>query len=305
MTTCRHATPAPGSVQPLVAIVGAASLFGTLPFFARNLTDAGMAAPAIAFARFALTAICLLPYVMIRGPMRKATVWALAAGAAIGTGWIGFVESLNWLSVPAAGIVFMTFPLFSLALGVMVFGERLSKGVAIAAFLVLCAGVVAAGGEGGLANAPWQAIAFALAAPAGYGFVLNVVAHKLDGLPPVSVTGTIALGAVFGLAPFVMMTPPGAILPNTATAFGLLFVFSAVTAFLPQFVMTLSVPRVGAGRAAAAASVELPATFLTAALLLGDPPTARQLVAGAIIMLAIVLTGLDQARRSQRVPPTG
>ena len=141
---------------------------------------------------------------------------------------------------------------------------------------------------------------FALAAPAGYGFVLNVVAHKLEGLSPLAITGTIALGGVSGLTPLVLMTPGGALLPSGGNALLLLFVFSALTAFVPQFVMTLSVPRVGAGRSAAAASVELPATFLIAALFLGEPPTTRQWLAGAIIVGAIVIAGVEQARHGSR-----
>lgn len=206
------------NLVPLGAIVVAASLFGTLPFFAKTLGEAGMAAPAIAFCRFALTAVILLPCVVIRGPQRKATLWAIVAGAAIGTGWIGFVESLNWLMVPAAGIVFMTFPVFALVLGVLSFGERLSWGTGLAATLIVAAGALAAGGAGGILQAPWQAIMFALAAPAGYGFVLNVVAHRLDGLSPLAITGSIALGAVFGLTPLVLMTPADAILPTGTDA---------------------------------------------------------------------------------------
>ncbi|MEM6846979.1 MAG: DMT family transporter [Pseudomonadota bacterium] len=288
------------NLVPLGAIVAAASLFGTLPFFAKTLGEAGMAAPAIAFCRFALTALVLLPCVVIRGPHRKATLWAVVAGAAIGTGWIGFVESLNWLTVPAAGIVFMTFPVFSLVLGVLVFGERLSWGTVLAAALILAAGALAAGGPSGILQAPWQAIVFALAAPVGYSVVLNVVAHKLDGLSPLAITGSIALGGVLGLTPLVLMTSADAILPTRADAFLILFVFSALTAFIPQLVMTLSVPLVGAGRSAAAASVELPATFLTAALLLGEAPSARQWLAGGIIVGAIVISGIDQARQGAR-----
>lgn len=288
------------NLVPLEAIVVAASLFGTLPFFAKTLGEAGMAAPAIAFCRFALTAVILLPCVVIRGPQRKATLWAIVAGAAIGTGWIGFVESLNWLTVPAAGIVFMTFPVFALVLGVLSFGERLSWGTGLAATLIVAAGALAAGGAGGILQAPWQAIMFALAAPAGYGFVLNVVAHKLEGLSPLAITGSIALGAVFGLTPLVLMTPADAILPAGADAFLLLLVFSALTAFLPQFVMTLAVPLVGAGRSAAAASVELPVTFITAAWLLGEAPSARQWLAGAVIVGAIIIAGIDQARHGAR-----
>lgn len=297
--------PSPGAhgnagLVPFIAIVAAASLFGTLPFFARTLSEAGMAAPAIAFARFALTAAVLLPCVVVRGPLRKATLWALAAGAAIGIGWIGFVNSLNWLPVPTAGIIFMTFPIFALVMAVLLFGERPSLAAVVAAGMILAAGAVAAGGQDGIAGAPLIAILFALAAPAGYGFVLNVVAHRVDGLPPLAVTGTIALGAVLGLFPMVLALPADTLLPMGGSAFVTLLVFSAVTAFLPQFVMTLSVPRVGAGRSAAAASVELPATFLTGALLLQEPPTRLHLVAGAVIVAAIVVTGIDQARQRER-----
>ena len=53
----------PRTATTMIAL--AAMLFALVNWFARSLTDAGIAAPAVAFHRYGLTALLMLPFLIL------------------------------------------------------------------------------------------------------------------------------------------------------------------------------------------------------------------------------------------------
>ena len=279
---------------PVVAIMLGAACFGTLPLFARTLTEFAIAAPAIAFFRFALSALVLSPFLVVRGPAARATVWGLAGGAIMGLGWIGFVVALKTLSVAETGILFMTFPLFAIGF-CLVFGDRPGVSGLLGAGLIVLAAVIVAP-EGALdPSGALMAVLAALIAPAAYGLLLNIIARRVHTLRPVSATGAIAMGSVLVLGPIVATLPLDAVLPSQPVAYVWLAAFSAATALVPQLVYVVFSPRIGAVRTAMAGSVELPTMFLVGAIAFGEPLGWTHLTAAALIFCAIALTARPRA----------
>ncbi len=279
---------------PVIAIMLGAACFGTLPLFARTLTDFAIASPAIAFFRFALSALVLSPFLVLRGPLRGATLWGLAGGAVMGLGWIGFVVALKSLSVAETGILFMTFPLFAIAFGFL-FGERPGVRGLVGAALIILAAVIVAPSDALDPSGALGAVAAALVAPAAYGLLLNIIARRVHTLPAISATGSIAMGSVLVLGPIVATLPIAEVLPSEPVAYLWLAVFSAMTALIPQLVYVVFSPRIGAVRTAMAGSVELPTMFLVGAVAFGEPLGWTHLVAGALILGAIALTARPKA----------
>src|SRR5690606_28830721 len=71
-----------------VALVAfSAVLFGLVPYFARSLTEAGIAPPAVAFFRYMFPAVAFLPFLRLRGAMGRASLWGYCAGFCVGLGW--------------------------------------------------------------------------------------------------------------------------------------------------------------------------------------------------------------------------
>ena len=137
--------PSDGRVAlAMTAVVAGAACFGTLPLFTRMLTEAGLAPPAIAFWRFALTAVVLLPLLRLRGGAWRPTLWAMAGGAGMGLGWIGFVHSLTTMSIAEAGVLFMTYPVFAILFAGVLFGVRPRPAELVATGLIVLAAVLAA-----------------------------------------------------------------------------------------------------------------------------------------------------------------
>ena len=275
-------------VVATIAIVLGALMFGTTAYFGRVLPDMGFAPPAIAFWRFALTAALLSPFLVLRGPGRRATLWGIAGGASLGLGWIGYVAALKLMPVAEAGVLFMTYPLFAILFAAGLFGERPGRRALFAAGLIVAAALVGTPIAAG-AISP-TALLLGLATPVGYGLLLNIIAHRLGALPSLGAVGAISLGAVLGVAPLFTQLPIAEIVPRSASALWMLLAFSLLTALLPQVVYMLFAPRLGAVRTAIAGSAELPMMFTIGWIAFGEAPTVGHGAAAALIVTAIAIT---------------
>lgn len=126
-----------------LVLVIAAFCFGLAPWFAKGLTQSGRASPAIAFFRFSTSAIVLLMFLNLSRQKQKATLWAISSGIAIGFGWIGYVEALKVAPVSTVGVVYMTYPLFTLLIARLWLKQLLTIRSFGVGFLVLGAAMVA------------------------------------------------------------------------------------------------------------------------------------------------------------------
>ena len=295
----------PAAVQPsqaiaLIIVIGASIAFGTVPYFALILTEAGMAAPAVAFFRYAFTPILLFRFIRLDGAHRKATLWGIFAGMGTGLGWIFYVKSLDVMSVSTAGILYMTYPLFTLLFSRVLFGEVLTPRAGIAAVMILGGAILGAGQIDGQ-GATGTAIALALLAPISFGFVINVISHKLTILTPRERMTTVPLGSMIVLAPVLLSLPASQVLPQSTEALIALCVLGLFTAFVPNYLYMRFSPVIGANKSAVAGSIELPTMFVIGWLAFGESLTWQQGLAGAIILAAITLSSARRVRNIANV----
>ena len=139
MTGIAHSiNPERSALLPTCLVVLACFCFGTIPYFAKSLTDAGMASYAVAFYRYGLSATVLLP-LLLRVPRAQWRIvgWGIVSGASIGLGWIGFVHALKTVPVSTLGVLYMTYPVFTLLIGWVWFRDLPSKRAIIAALMVV------------------------------------------------------------------------------------------------------------------------------------------------------------------------
>lgn len=282
----------PHLIGPGLATLGviAASIgFGLVPYFARTLTAEGMAAHAIAFFRYAFAAVVLLPFVWRARAKWRALVWGLVAGLGMGLGWIGYVRAVEIVPVSTAGILYMTYPVFTLMIAWLVFGDRPWPRAIVAALMILVAAALATSPE---AVTPGQipALLLSLSAPLGFGFGINVLVHKLTILDPLARLASASLGSVLGLLPLMAATPAAALFPGSAPGWWLVAGIAFGSAFIPQLLYTVAAPVIGTARTAIAGSFELPTMFLIGWFAFGEPVGFLQWVACAIVISAIALT---------------
>lgn len=278
-----------GSGLATLGIILASVGFGLVPYFARSLTAEGMAPHAVAFFRYAIAASVLLPFVWQARANWRALVWGLCAGVSMGVGWIGYVRAVEVAPVSTVGVLYMTYPVFTLLIAWLVFGDRPGRRAVLAALMIIAAAALASS-PAAVSAEHLPALVLSLAAPLGFGFGINVLVHKLVVLKPLARISCVSLGSVLGLLPLLAATPIEALRPVSAEGWWLVLGIALGSALVPQLLYTVCAPVIGTARTSIAGSFELPTMFLVGWFAFAEPVGLAQWAACAIVISAIVLT---------------
>jgi drug/metabolite transporter (DMT)-like permease len=276
--------PDRGTLLPTCLVVLACFCFGTIPYFAKSLTDSGMASYAVAFYRYGLSALVLFPLILrLPAAKKKTAVWGVLSGVSVGLGWIGFVSALKTVPVSTVGVLYMTYPVFTLLIGWIWFRDVPVKKGITGALMVVVAALIASS-PAAVEPRHLPAMLISLSAPITFGFAINVLIHKLTPLRPIVRVATFSVGAL------LILSAPNTVLPQNASDWQLIAGLALCTALLPQLLYTTFAPMIGAVRSAVAGSVELPTMFFIGWYTLGEVIGVAQWVACLLITLAILMT---------------
>lgn len=279
-----------GTLLPTCMVVLACFCFGTIPYFAKSLTDTGMAPYAVAFYRYGLSALVLFP-LLLRLPLAqmKTAYWGIMSGVSVGLGWIGFVSALKTVPVSTVGVLYMTYPVFTLIIGWVWFRDVPSKRAITGALLVIMAALIASS-PAAVEPRHLPAMLISLSAPISFGIGINILIHKLTPLSAITRVASFSVGASLSLLPLLILSAPGTVLPQNPNEWQLIAGLALCTALLPQLVYSNFAPMIGAARSAVAGSVELPTMFFISWYALGEIIGVAQWLACLLITLAILLT---------------
>lgn len=295
----------PNSVQgaatpyaPAAAGVLFASIcFGFVPYFSRGLTDQGLAPYAVVFYRFILAAVVLLPALLKYRSNWREIVWGMVAGGVMGLGWVGYVTALETVPASTVGVLYMTYPVFTIAIAWALFGDQPTRRSIVAAALIVAAAIIA-GSPASVPSDQIPTLLVSLAAPFGFGFAICVLVHRLSRIATLARIAAISLGGVIGLAPLILSSEIGEILPKSRNDWFLIVGIGLITALIPQLIYTVCSPIIGATRTAVIGSIELPTVFAVGVLAFGEVITAAQAIACALVLGAIAMT---QSRSTRTV----
>ncbi|AXI40807.1 DMT family transporter [Sulfitobacter sp. SK011] len=292
---------AKGAATPYaLAVAGvlfASICFGFVPYFSRGLTDQGLAPYAVAFYRYILAAIILLPAILKYRSNWREIVWGMMAGGVMGLGWVGYVTALETVPASTVGVLYMTYPVFTIVIAWTLFGDRPTRRSIVAAGLIVVAAIIA----GSPASVPPEQVPtllVSLAAPFGFGFGICVLVHRLSRIAPLARIASVSLGSIIGLAPLILTSEVAEILPKGGSDWFLIVGIGLVTALIPQLIYTVCSPIIGATRTAVIGSIELPTMFAVGVLAFGEVITAAQAIACALVLGAIAIT---QSRSTRTV----
>lgn len=299
-----HSSAAPDATTPYaIAAAGvlfASICFGFVPYFSRGLTDAGMAPFAVAFYRYILAALVMLPALVVHRRHWREILWGMLAGAVMGLGWVGYATALETLPASTVGVLYMTYPVFTVLIAWAMFGDPPTGRSLIAAALIIT-GAVVAGSPASIPPEQVYLLLVSLAAPFGFGFGICVLVHRLSRIAPLARIAAVSLGSVAGLSPLILTSAPHEILPAEGGGWMLIVGISLITALIPQLIYTICAPVVGATRTAVIGSIELPTMFAVGALAFAETITTSQAIACALVLAAIALT---QSRATRTVATT-
>ncbi|MCP4333618.1 MAG: EamA family transporter [Gammaproteobacteria bacterium] len=249
-----------------------------------------MASYAVAFYRYGLSALILFP-VLLRLPAAqlKTVIWGVASGVAVGLGWVGYVSALMTVPVSTVGVLYITYPVFTILIGWLWFQDKPSNRALCATAIVIAAAVIASS-PAAVEPRHLPAMLVSLTAPISFGLGINILIHKLTPINALARVASFTLGASASLLPLLMLSEPRAVLPQDIAGWQLIAGLALGTALLPQLLYTIFAPMIGAARSAVAGSIELPTMFFVGWFGLGEVVGPAQWLGCLLITLAILLT---------------
>lgn len=289
----------PHAMTATLAIAFTAICFGLVPGFARELQALGVPDAVIAFYRYAFSAAVLLPFLPLRRGKRRQGAIMFGAGLLMGLGWVGYLQLVGTTSIAAAGVIYMSYPLFALLFGWILLGLRPGRRAWAACAAILLAAAVMAEGAAGLSP---RGVLLALPAPLTFGLGIVVISALVHDLRVLERLSAGLLGSVAGLAPHILATTPAAVIPPGGAAWLAVLGLGLLTALIPQLLYTLAAPHVGPARAAAAGAVELPVMILVGWLAFAEAMGLREVIAAALVVGAVTLTPAMDMRRPRTGP---
>jgi len=285
-----------GTAGATAAIALCALCFGLVPLFARELQALNLPSEAIALYRYLFTAVVLLPFLPLAREKRREGLLMLICGLLVGLGWIGYLEAIEVAPIAAAGLVYMSYPLFSLFFAWLLLGQRPGRRAYLAGGLVLLAAALLLD-PGTLSGPALLALLWSLPAPITFGLVVVVLSGVIRKLSVLERMAAGMLGAVIALAPLSASAGLAAMVPHGLHHWGLVIALGIVTALLPQMLYTYTCPKVGPARSAAAGSFELPTMLLVGWLAFGESLGLREILAAGLVLAAILLSPTIEAKR--------
>jgi drug/metabolite transporter (DMT)-like permease len=197
------AVPAPATTSPMawVLLIVLACIWGT-SFILMKKGLVVFSALELGAIRVSVAAALLLPFALrqVKQVERSRFKW-LALSGVVGTLIPAFLFAYaeTRLASGLAGVLNALTAVFTLLVGALLFGQRLTAPRVLGIGLGLVGTVVMLqlGGSGGDATPTGEGNAwyglYILAATIGYGLSVNVIKHKLGGLTPITVTSVLLM----------------------------------------------------------------------------------------------------------------
>lgn len=271
--------------QALISVNLAVFLFATAAPIAKGfqLPSIGITFGRVFFSSITLLLFCLITRQDIRVKKKSHLALLLVCGLVLALHWWTFLGSAQISTVAISTITFSTFPLFVTFLEPFVFHERLCKENVITAIIVLI-GVFITIPEFTLANQMSRGILVGMISSLSYA-VLTVLNRFLSGQYQSTVVSLYEQGtAAISLAPIVLTMS----LRPTGRELGLLLFLGIATTALAHTIFINSLKHISAGLAGIIASMESVYGIIIALAVLGEVPSAREIIGAVIIIGAVV-----------------
>ena len=207
----------------------------------------------------------------------------------ISINWFVFITSIHLGHATEASLGYYIFPLASVLLGAIFFGERLGRAQLMSVALAAIAVVIL---SFGLQVAPWVALILALTF-ALYG----VVKKSLDTGPVVSVTAELAILAPFALTWLVVVHVRGDGHFGADLVTSLMLAFAGVLTAIPLILFSYATRRVSLATIGLVQYLNPTLQFLVATLIFREAFTMWHAVAFALIWTALAVYTAASLRR--------
>jgi len=272
--------------------------FAVLFFGMAGVIGRGLSIPsfAVTFGRVFFSSITLFIVIKLtKTPMKllsRGDLWAyIAAGIVMALHWTFFIQSVQVASVAVGTITFSTFPLFVTFIEPVLFKEKLRIKSVICAVMMLLGVFILVPPEG--ADATVNGIVVGMLSALTYA-VLSLLNRRFSSRYAGSVVCFYEqFIATIVLLPFILAAPP-AVTGKDILLLILLGVFCTALAH-SLFVSSLKKVRVQTA-GIISGGMESVYGIILAFLLLGEPPTVREMIGGCVVIAVTVYTTVVNSR---------
>ena len=278
------------NLTDLLMIHGAVLLFGLAGVISKGITTGSMMITfgRVFFSSITLYILCMATRTSIKLKSKSDFMWLVITGAVLALHWFSFIESVRVASVAVGTITFSTFPLFVTFIEPVMFREKLRLKSVICAIVMLI---------GVFVLVPLDDLAGFSPAGLAWG-MLSALTYALLSFSAVYPGSVVCFyeqsAAAVVLLPFVAVMRP-AVTGIDITLIAVLGVFC--TAFAHSLFVS-SLRRVKVQTAGIIAGMESVYGIILAALVLKMPPTARELIGGAIVLGVSLYTTISENREA-------
>jgi chloramphenicol-sensitive protein RarD len=284
----------------VAAGIAAYSLWGLFPLVFDRLRD--VAAFEVLLHRVVWSLAVVLLLLLWRGPTgwvrplltdRRQLARLASAGALVATNWLVYIWAVTHGHVVEAALGYYVNPLLTVALGVVVLGERLRRLQLVALAFGAASVVVLTAAYGRL---PWIALVLAVSF-AGYGFQKKAV--TIGAVPSLAVETAVLAPAA--LAALVILEARG------SAAFGhgplgrdLLLIGLGVVTAVPLLLFATAARRIPLSLLGLLQYLTPTGQLLCGVLILGEALPAKRLAGFLLVWIALAALGVDAVRTGLR-----
>jgi DME family drug/metabolite transporter len=279
-----------------LAVAAAASIWGTLGFFAKILYAEGVSFEALVAVRASIGWVAVFGFVLATGGIgslrvaRKDLAFLFPLGLiGIGAFYLFYFYTVRESEVGTAAILLYSSPAFVVLLAWLFLRETLGP-VKIFALLLTVGGVFLVAGAYDPANLEVTPTVLLTGLLAGLTYGLySIFGRPVAGHLSPAVILSYAL--FFGAALLIVAAVPtlDTLAGLSASSYALLFMLSVVHTTLGFALYTFGLRRLGAGRSAIVATVEPVVAGAIGVTLLGEDLTAPKVVGGLLVLAGAAL----------------
>lgn len=279
-------------MNPVLLMIAGMTLIPAGDALARAAVETGLAPGAVAFSRFLIGAVLVVPLLFLRGALglgRRFCMAQIVRGGLLAVGIFCIVTAVSRAPLAQVYGAFFVAPLVAAVIAVVALGER-ARPRLWAALIVGFGGVL-------IVLQPWSGglgagLAWALAAGIAYGsFLAATRALSHLGSPLSALAGQLVVGTLV-LAPFgavgLLDATPSSVVP---------LVLSGLASAVANFLAIAALSRAPATRLAPLVYVQLPAAVLIGGFAYGEWPGAGAALGLMMILAAGLAASLPSRTR--------
>jgi drug/metabolite transporter (DMT)-like permease len=293
-------------VAVILGVVGAiycllsAVAFGAMAVFGKLAYDEGVTVGDLLLVRFGIAALVMLVIVRWRGGFagltRRTAVAAFAMGAfGYAAQSASYFAALNRIDASLLALLLYFYPVLVMVGAVALGREHWSAQRAGALSLALGGmALVLTGSITGRFD--WLGAALGLTSARVYTVYILTGDRLVAGTPPLPLTALVCCGAATTYAVATAVRGGPTSLDSGFAAWGWLLALSLVSTVAAILLFFAGLARVGPSVAAILSIIEALVTISLAALVFGETLSPRQLVGGALVLLAVLLVQLPGRR---------